>query len=182
MHSQHHTSKQNKRKTVTIWKILGEEPEYQLNCYLNFTVCFLWVCMGDRTHWSLNGRQGPGMTWRSYSSIQLPEETAGSEIVGSPSRESVDGKRCSQILVLVNLCHVMGKAISVESHPVDTEHIFSCLWFRDKLSVYVCMHTSERTEVPNQRLGSIHIWGTSRIRDFWRSEYCFLLVNFISCS
>lgn len=91
------------------------------------------------------------------SSIQLPEETAGLEIVGSPSREPADRKRCISDLSPCESLPYDGEAISIESHPVDTEHIFSCLWFRDKLSVYVYMHTSERTEVPNRRLGSIHI-------------------------
>lgn len=73
------------------------------------------------------------------SSIQLPEETAGSEIVGSPSRESVDGKWCFSDFSPCESVPYDGEAISVESHPVDTEHIFSCLWFRDKLSS-VCVY------------------------------------------
>lgn len=120
--------------------------------------------------------EGNDLVWPGEaSSIQLPEETTGSEIIGSPSRESVDGKRCFSDLSPCESVPYDGEAISVESHPWTQSTSFCGFGINSQCT---CVHAlGEEQRYPTGDWASIHIWGTSRIRDFWSSEYSFLLVN-----
>lgn len=120
--------------------------------------------------------EGKDLVWPGEaSSIQLPEETTGSEIIGSPSRESVDGKWCFSDLSPCESVPCDAEAISVESHPWTQSTSFCGFGINSQCT---CVHAlGEGQRYPTGDWASIHIWGTSRIRDFWSSEYFFLLVN-----